>query len=102
MPAKTPVRPKHIPRRTCVGCGAIAAKRDLVRVVRTPDGEVLPDPTGKRAGRGAYLCTNQECWELAAKRGKLERSLHTKLSPADVESLRSFWRDLPAVREEPR
>jgi len=62
----------------------------------------MADPTGKAAGRGAYLCPKQECWEMAVKRGRLERSLRTKLSAADVEGLRSFWRDLTPVSEEPR
>lgn len=90
MPAKTPLRPKHVPRRTCVGCGIIAAKRSLIRVVRTAQGEVLPDPTGKKPGRGAYLCANPQCWEQAVKKGRLERSLKARLSLRDVDSLRSF------------
>ncbi len=98
MPAKTPVRPKHLPRRTCVGCGSVASKRALIRIVRT--GEVLPDPTGKRAGRGAYLCADQQCWELAVKRGKLERSLHTKLSTEDIDRIRSYWANLAARSEQ--
>ena len=49
-------RPRHIPQRTCVACRQTGAKRQLVRVVRAPDGSVTIDPTGKRSGRGAYLC----------------------------------------------
>jgi predicted RNA-binding protein YlxR (DUF448 family) len=60
-PAKKPqgrkgLRPKHVPRRTCVACRETDAKRQLIRLVRTPEGTVEVDPTGKRNGRGAYLC----------------------------------------------
>src|SRR3990170_2970064 len=94
MPSKSPGRPKRIPSRTCVGCGTVAAKRDLVRVVRTPEGGVLPDPSGRQPGRGAYLCRDPLCWEQAARRGRLERALRTKLSAADADNLRSFGRNL--------
>ena len=94
MPTKTPLPPKHLPRRTCVGCGAVTVKRALIRIVRTPEGRVLPDPTGKKAGRGAYLCADQKCWEQAVKRGRLERSLKAHLSVEDIEGLRSFSHDL--------
>ena len=102
MPAKTPVRPKHLPRRTCVGCGSVATKRAFIRIVRTPEGDVVADPTGKKAGRGAYLCANQQCWELAIKRGRLERSLRTKLSAADIDSIRSFCNNLTPPGEQSR
>jgi predicted RNA-binding protein YlxR (DUF448 family) len=94
MPAKTAARPRHIPRRTCVGCGTVAAKRDLVRVVRTVEGAVERDSSGKKAGRGAYLCLNPTCWDQAVKRGRLERSLKAKLSPSDIDSLRAFAQTL--------
>lgn len=96
MPTKTPLRPKHLPRRTCVGCGTVDVKRALIRVVRTPEGGVLADPTGKKAGRGAYLCPNPQCWDRAIKKGALERSLKTRLSPTDIDSLRSYSQDLKA------
>ena len=94
MPTKTLPRPKHMPRRSCVGCGTVTAKRALIRVVHTPQGQVLPDPTGKKPGRGAYLCPSPQCWDQAVKRGRLGRSLKVKLSPEDVDSLRSFACDL--------
>jgi len=79
----------------------VEAKRALVRVVRTPEGEVHPDATGKRAGRGSYLCHNPECWERAVKKGRLERSLRTKLSKEDAERLLAFARELaPAIGEQ--
>jgi uncharacterized protein len=68
-------RPKHIPVRTCVACRRADAKRGLFRLVRDADGRVAIDPTGKRAGRGAYLCHDPACWEQALKRRGLERAL---------------------------
>ncbi len=56
-------RPKHVPQRTCVVCRSERGKRELVRIVRTPDGAVRVDPTGKVAGRGAYLCKARPCWQ---------------------------------------
>jgi len=68
-------RPKHVPVRTCVACRRTDAKRGLFRLVRDADGRVAVDPTGKRAGRGAYLCHDPACWEQALKRRGLERAL---------------------------
>ncbi len=76
-------RPKHVPQRTCVSCGSTTAKRELIRLVRTPSGAVEPDPTGKGAGRGAYLCHSLQCWEQAVNKGRLENALRTRL-PNDV------------------
>ena len=78
-----------MPRRTCVSCGSTTAKRELVRLVRTAAG-VEPDPTGKRPGRGAYLCHNPDCWESAVRKSRLEHNLRTKLTPADREALLSY------------
>jgi predicted RNA-binding protein YlxR (DUF448 family) len=66
---------KHIPIRTCVACRETDEKRDLMRIVRQPDGSVCYDPKGKISGRGAYVCTRTECVTLAQKRKQLERSL---------------------------
>ena len=82
-------RPRHVPRRTCVSCGSTTAKRELVRLVRTSAG-VEADPTGKRPGRGAYLCHNPDCWESAVRKSRLEHALRTKLTPADREALLSY------------
>lgn len=83
-------RPKHVPQRTCVGCGSTTAKRELIRLVRGPSGAVEPDPSGKRPGRGAYLCHNPECWERATKKGRLEHALRTKLSTDAREVLLQY------------
>jgi uncharacterized protein len=74
---------RPVPLRTCVACRTERPKRDLVRVVRTPDGRVILDPTGRQAGRGAYLCAAGSCWTAALKKHSLERALETPL-PTDV------------------
>jgi len=80
--------PRHVPQRTCIGCRTIRPKRELLRVVRTPEGEVLFDPTGRKAGRGAYLCPDPRCLERALKARELGRALKTEVDPATVEALR--------------
>ncbi len=72
--AKGP-RPKHVPQRTCVACRSTDAKRTLIRLVRTPEGSVAVDPTGKKAGRGAYLCARVRCWERGINEKTLVRAL---------------------------
>jgi uncharacterized protein len=84
------VRKRPVPQRTCVGCSTATNKRELVRIVRTPDGSVIADPTGKKPGRGAYVHQQADCWEVALKKGRLERSLKTKLTPDDFRGLRDF------------
>jgi predicted RNA-binding protein YlxR (DUF448 family) len=79
-----------VPQRTCVGCGSTTNKRELVRVVRTPEGSVEADPTGKKAGRGAYVHHDPACWSLALKKGKLAHSLKTKITPADIATLEAY------------
>jgi hypothetical protein len=91
--------PKHIPQRTCIACRAVRAKRELVRVVRTTARRVEADPTGKKTGRGAYLCRQRECWETAlAQRGRLELALklETPISVDDFARLREFATTLPS------
>ncbi|MFO7166914.1 MAG: YlxR family protein [Chloroflexota bacterium] len=81
-------RPKHIPQRTCIACRRTDAKRGLIRIVRDSEGRVAIDPTGKRSGRGAYLCHDPACWEQALKRHALERSLRIEsLHPEDRAAL---------------
>ena len=76
---------KHIPQRTCVGCRETLSKRELMRIVRTPEG-VIYDPTGKAKGRGAYLHDKQSCWERALK-GSLASALKTELTEHDRQDL---------------
>lgn len=86
---------RHVPIRTCVACGTKEGKRALVRVVRTPEGEVAVDPSGKRAGRGAYLCPRRSCWERALKKGRLERALRCPIPPEAREALLAYAQGLP-------
>lgn len=79
-------RVKHTPIRTCIGCRQAQGKRTLIRLVRTTEGVVL-DPTGKRAGRGAYVHNDRSCWEAALKGGRLEQALRTKLEAAERAAL---------------
>lgn len=92
--AKKPVgRVKHIPQRTCIGCREVLAKRQLLRVVRTAEG-VKVDPTGKQAGRGAYLHDKRSCWTRGLK-GALAHALKTELTKEDRARLEEFMNTLP-------
>lgn len=74
-----PQKPRHIPQRTCVICRAKTDKRRLTRIVRTPEQVVLLDPTGKKNGRGAYICDRPECWERMQITELLDRALETTI-----------------------
>lgn len=92
---KQPLRPKHVPQRTCVACRQTEAKRGLVRIVRTAEGRVLVDERGKANGRGAYLCRDRACWETALKRGAIERGLKVKINAEDRQQLSQYAASLP-------
>lgn len=94
-----PLRRRHVPQRTCIACRRTDSKRTLVRVVRTPDGSVRVDPTGKQAGRGAYLCSTQECWNRAFKGSMLNRALKTTVTEQDLAALREYAANLPTESE---
>lgn len=79
---------RKIPQRTCLGCQAVRPKRELVRIVRTPAGEVVLDPTGKKAGRGTYICPERACLERAFSGDRLARALETKIEQEVLTSLR--------------
>ncbi|MCI8410777.1 MAG: YlxR family protein [Lachnospiraceae bacterium] len=66
---------KKIPSRQCVGCGVMKEKREMLRVIKTPEDTIVLDITGKKNGRGAYLCHSAECFRKAMKSKALERSL---------------------------
>lgn len=72
---------KKIPLRKCTGCSQMKDKRELVRVVRSKDGEVSLDLVGKKPGRGAYICKNIECLKQARKAKRIERALDCTISP---------------------
>jgi predicted RNA-binding protein YlxR (DUF448 family) len=94
--AKGP-RPRHVPVRTCIACREERGKRELVRVVRTPAGRVQVDPTGKLAGRGAYVHKTHACWEQALQGQRLATALKTTIHPDDLAALRAYAATLPAV-----
>jgi predicted RNA-binding protein YlxR (DUF448 family) len=94
VPKKKPVqRIKHVPQRTCVGCREVLPKRTMIRVVRTGEG-VRIDPTGKIAGRGAYLHDRRECWERGL-RGALAHALKMEISIEERAQLEEFMNTLP-------
>lgn len=95
--AKSNARPRRFPERSCVACRARGPKRGLIRLVRTPEGQVEVDPTGRRPGRGAYLCATRVCWETAIQRKALNRALRTVLTAAEVGRLREYAQTLPAA-----
>ena len=74
---------KKVPMRQCVGCQEMKSKKELIRVLKTCDEEIVVDTTGKKNGRGAYLCKNAECLKKAKKTKSLERSLKVDI-PTDV------------------
>ena len=76
---------KKIPMRKCVGCGELKSKKEMIRVIRTQDNEFMLDATGKKNGRGAYICNSKECLTLAMKNKGLERSFKTSI-PQEVYS----------------
>lgn len=79
---------KKIPLRRCIGCQEMRNKREMLRVLHTPEDELVIDATGKKNGRGAYLCFSMECFEKAVKSKGLERSLKMSISPSVYESLK--------------
>lgn len=87
-------RPRKTPTRTCVGCGRADDKRTLVRIVRTSDGHIELDPTGKANGRGAYVCPRAECFDAATVRRRFDSALRVRLHDDDLDRLR---RDLEAL-----
>jgi predicted RNA-binding protein YlxR (DUF448 family) len=85
---------KHVPLRTCIACRTTDAKRGFIRIVRTPQGNVEVDTSGKAAGRGAYICRRQQCWQEALKRDAVSRALRVRLWDADREKLKAFADEL--------
>jgi len=85
-----------LPQRSCVACRTTTAKRELVRIVRLASGAVEVDPTGKKAGRGAYLCRQRACWDQALKRSRLSKALRTTLTEESRTALEAFVAGLPS------
>jgi predicted RNA-binding protein YlxR (DUF448 family) len=89
---------RKTPTRTCIGCGEAKDKRDLVRLVRTPSGDVEVDPSGKTNGRGAYLCSRQECFETAASRARISAALKTSVRDDDIDRLMREFAEVLSAR----
>ncbi len=80
---------RKIPQRQCVGCGEMHEKKNMIRVVKTAENEFCLDETGKKNGRGAYICRNAECLQKAMKNHGLERSFHTGISAEIYDALKT-------------
>ncbi len=94
-------KPRKTPMRMCVGCREMKEKRALIRVVRSPEGEVSLDPTGKKPGRGAYCCYSADCLRRALKQKQLDRALEVRLDEAvSAELTKTLDGLLTAPREE--
>ena len=79
---------KKVPMRMCVACREMKPKKELLRVVRTPEGEIVADETGRKNGRGAYLCRSEACFNKAVKTRALDRALEQPLSEEAAAYLR--------------
>lgn len=87
MGGKSGMHVKKVPMRQCTGCNERREKKELIRIIRTPEEEITIDFTGKKNGRGAYICNSAECLQLAKKKKSLERSLNTTIPEAVYQEL---------------
>ena len=78
---------RKIPMRMCLGCGEMKPKKELVRIVRAPEGDISIDLTGKKSGRGAYICKNAGCLEKARKARKLEKSFSCQIEQSVYDTM---------------
>ena len=79
---------KKVPMRQCVGCNEMKSKKELIRVIKTPEEEIVLDATGRKNGRGAYICFSKECLEKAIKSRGLERSLKAAIPEEVYQNLK--------------
>lgn len=77
-----------IPIRTCIGCQCKKPKKEMIRVIKTPEGNIEIDRTGKKSGRGAYLCSNVECLDIALRKNNLNKSLKKDIPLQTIDKLR--------------
>ncbi|MEK7777889.1 MAG: YlxR family protein [Chloroflexota bacterium] len=84
------LKQRHVPLRRCVACGTQRPKRELIHLVRTPQGQVTVDLGNRAAGRGAYLCHSTACWEQGLKKSRLEHALKAQISDEDRQHLQEF------------
>lgn len=87
---------KKVPLRQCVGCGEMKGKKDMMRVLRTAEGDICLDTTGKKNGRGAYLCKSGECLKMARRNKGLERSFKMSIPNEVYDSLEKEFENLEA------
>lgn len=78
---------KKIPLRQCIGCGEMKSKKEMIRVLKTAEDEIVLDTTGRKNGRGAYLCPSMDCFKKAVKNKGLERSFKTAIPKEVYETL---------------
>jgi predicted RNA-binding protein YlxR (DUF448 family) len=78
---------KKMPQRKCIGCGISKNKKDLIRVVRSPENDISIDLKGKKSGRGAYICKDENCLKKAVKAKRFEKNLEVEISPEILEAL---------------
>ncbi len=88
--------PKKVPLRQCVGCGQMKGKKEMMRVLRTAEDEICLDTTGKKNGRGAYLCKSEECLKMARKNKGLERSFKMSIPNEVYDGLEKEFENLEA------
>ncbi len=81
------IKARKVPTRRCTGCGEHFAKNELIRVLRTPEGEIVIDATGKKSGRGAYICKKLDCFKKARRQKRLETSLECAIPDEVYEKL---------------
>ena len=79
------MKPKKIPMRMCLGCGEMKPKKELIRAVKSPEGEISLDFTGKKSGRGAYICRSSECFDKARKARRFEKSFSCRIDESVYE-----------------
>jgi hypothetical protein len=82
------IKKRKIPMRMCLGCQEMKPKREMMRVVRTPDNILVLDPSGKKAGRGAYVCPTESCFTAAIRGKRLEKALECPVTDQLLEDLK--------------
>lgn len=85
---------KKIPMRQCIGCGEMKSKKEMMRILKTSEGEIILDDTGRKNGRGAYLCFSKECLLRAVKTKGLERSFQMRIRPEVYERLEKEFEEI--------
>ncbi|MBE3091733.1 MAG: YlxR family protein [Candidatus Atribacteria bacterium] len=85
------MRNLKVPVRTCIGCKGKKTKKEMIRIIRTPDGKIEIDKTGKKSGRGAYLCGNVKCLDIAFRENSLNKSLKQDIPLPTLDELRIIF-----------